>query len=169
MTEYRDAAPADGPALSAMAQAAWLATFGAHYSAADRNAYLAHAYGPDGDLFRHLADPAFRYRIAVEDKTILGFAKLNAPWIPDAEPGAMQLSQIYVVADRHGTGVGAALMDWAADAARAAGAPALLLTVWEHNPRGIAFYRKRGFVHVCDYAYPVGAQIDRDLVMRLAL
>ena len=169
MIAYRNAAPADGPELDAMAQAAWLETFGAHYSDTDRAAYLAATYGPDGALIRDLADPAIAFHVATDADKIIGYAKLNPPWLDHAEPGAVQLSQIYVLADWLGCGAGPALMDWAEAAARARGAPALLLTVWENNHRAIRFYEKRGFVHIGDYAFPVGDKIDRDLIMRLAL
>ena len=100
---------------------------------------------------------------------MVGYAKVNPPWLPDPEPGAMQLSQLYVARSLHGTGVAATLMDWAIDSARAADATAMLLTVWEENARARAFYRRRGFVEVGTYAFVTGQQVDTDLVMRLAL
>lgn len=169
MIEYRDAVPADGPELDAMAQAAWLETFGPHYNDADRDAYLAATYGPTGALIRDLADPSVAFRLATDDGRIIGYAKINPPWLEDAESGAVQLSQIYVLANWLGCGAGPALMDWSEATARARGADALLLTVWEENHRAIRFYQKRGFVHIGDYAFPVGDKVDRDLIMRLAL
>ena len=41
--------------------------------------------------------------------------------------------------------------------------------VWEENGRARAFYAKHGFVHVGDYAFQTGSQIDRDLIMRREL
>ncbi|MGK6320776.1 N-acetyltransferase family protein [Sphingomonas sp. DT-204] len=169
MIDYRDATPADGPALDAMARAIWVETFAHSCSAEDAEAYLATAYGPAGALLRDLNGGRARFRLALAAERIVGYAKLNPPWLPDAEPGAMQLSQLYVVRDFHGAGIAHALMDWSIDAARAAGAAALLLTVWEENHRARRFYEKRGFVHVGDYAFPVGNQIDTDNIMRLAL
>lgn len=169
MITYRDATVDDGPELDALAHAVWLDTFAHGSSPDDAAAYLATAYGPDGALLRHLADPAYRFHLAVDQTRIIGYAKLNAPWLPDAEPGAMQLSQLYVARDHQGAGIAAALMDWAENSARADGAGALLLTVWEENPRARRFYEKRGFVHIGDYAFPVGAQIDTDHIMRLPL
>src|SRR5690349_11663080 len=61
---YRDACPGDGPKLDAMARAVWLETFGHSGSGEDIALYLAKAYGPDGDLIRHLSDPDHRFRIA---------------------------------------------------------------------------------------------------------
>lgn len=169
MIHYRDATPADGPALDAMAQAVWKETFARFYTPEDLNTYLAKAYGPAGDLIRNLADPAVRFHVATAENAIIGYVKVNPPWLPDAEAGAMQLSQLYVDYGWHGSGIAGPLMDWAIDHARAAGATALLLTVWEENHRAHAFYVKRGFEHVGDYAFPVGEKIDRDLIMRLAL
>jgi len=60
-------------------------------------------------------------------------------------------------------------MNWVVETARADGATALLLTVWEHNARAIRFYERHGFVHVADYAFAVGDQVDRDLFLRRPL
>jgi GNAT superfamily N-acetyltransferase len=169
MIGYRDAVPADGPELDAMAREAWVETFGTFYADADRDAYLATDYGPAGNLLRDLADPQVAFRLACADGRIVGYAKLNPPWLADAEPGALQLSQIYVLSPWLGAGVGPVLMDWAVEAARARGATSLLLTVWEENHRAHRFYVRRGFTHIGDYAFPVGEKIDRDLILRLAL
>jgi diamine N-acetyltransferase len=169
MIDYRDATPGDGPALDTMAVAVWMETFGHSASPADIAHYLGHAYGPEGKLIADLTSGTARFRLALEGERIIGYAKINPPWLPDAEPGAVQLSQIYVTYDQHGSGVGRALLDWAIDTARAEGATALLLTVWEENHRAFAFYKKHGFDHIGDYAFPVGEQIDTDHIMRLTL
>ena len=166
---YRDAVSGDGPSLDAFARAIWVETFGHASSPEDQRAYLATAYGPAGKLLADLQAGAARYHVAVRDGAIVGYAKLAAPWLPDAEPAAMQLSQLYVAGDLHGAGVGHALLDWTIAASRETGATVLLLTVWEHNARGYRFYQKRGFTYVGDYAFPVGDQIDTDHIMRLAI
>ena len=66
----------------------------------------------------------------------------------DHPAGALEIKQLYVLAPWQGTGVAAALMHWAIETARAEGAPALFLSVWEHGDRAIAFYRRHGFVTV---------------------
>lgn len=169
MITYRNATAADGAALDAMAQAIWIETFAHGVSAQDAATYLGEAYGPTGKLIADLESGAAQFHLALSGERVVGYAKLNPPWLPDAEPGAMQLSQIYVSSDQHGAGVGKALLDWTIATARAAGATALLLTVWEENHRAAAFYRKNGFDHVGDYAFAVGNQVDTDHIMRLAL
>jgi ribosomal protein S18 acetylase RimI-like enzyme len=171
MIVYTDASAADGPALDAMARSVWLEVFGHSGSAEDIALYLDKAYGASGDLIRHLSDPDHRFRIARAEDAVVGYAKLSQPWLPPGPfgPKARQLSQLYVTAEQRGTGVAAALMDWTIDTARADDADELLLTVWEHNPRAKRFYERLGFVHIADYEFPMGNQIDRDLIMRLAL
>jgi ribosomal protein S18 acetylase RimI-like enzyme len=169
LIDYREALPADGLALDAMAREIWIETFAHGVSAENAATYLAEAYGPTGKLLADLSSGAARFHIALAGERVVGYAKLNRPWLPDADPGAMQLSQIYVSSDQHGAGVGKALLDWAIATARAEGATALLLTVWEENQRAAAFYRKHGFDHIGDYAFAVGSQIDTDHIMRLIL
>lgn len=171
MIAYRDATPADGPELDAMAIKVWRETFAHSAPPKDIEAYLAKAYGPDGALIRDLSDSTVRYRLATDAGAIVGYAKLCQPFLPpeDIALGGLQLSQLYVASSHHGTGIADALMRWTIDTARQAGANALYLTVWEHNPRAKRFYDKRGFVHIADYAFQTGSQIDRDLIMRLDL
>lgn len=171
MIVYRDAAPADGPALDAMARESWIETFGSQYTAADLHAYLDGAFGPDGALLAALADPQTRFRLALDGERVIGFAKLAPRRLPapDPHPDARELNQLYVLSGWHGGGVAQALLGWTVDTAREAGAPELYLSVWEHNARARRFYDRHGFEHVGDYAFAVGEQIDRDLVMRLML
>lgn len=169
MITYATPTPADTDALNTMARDIWIQTFGHGYAQADLDAYVAYAYGPTGQLRTHLADPAVSWQIARAEGQIIGYAKLTPPWLDDAGPDDLQLSQIYVAHGWHGQGVAQALMDWTLATARDRGAPALLLTVFEENHRAMAFYAKYGFVHIGDYAFPVGAKIDRDLIMRLEL
>lgn len=171
MIEYRDATTDDGADVDALGSRVWLATFGRSTAPESVADYLATAYGERGALRRHLADPAYRFRVAARDGAVIGYCKLGPGFFDGEVPidGALQLHQLYVDPAAHGTGVAAELLEWAKDHARATGHDALLLTVWEGNHRAQRFYAKHGFVHVGDYAFRVGAQIDRDLIMRLAL
>lgn len=169
MITYDTPTLADADALDAMARDTWIRTFGHGYDAADLQAYLTHAYGSTGQLRAHLADPAHRWRVARAGHGIIGYAKLTPPWLDQAGPDDVQLSQLYVAHDWHGHGVAQMLMDWTLTTARESRARALLLTVFEENHRALAFYAKYGFVHIGDYDFPVGKKIDRDLIMRLEL
>ncbi len=45
----------------------------------------------------------------------------------------------------------------------------LWLGVWEHNPRAVAFYRKKGFRVVGDHVFQLGSDPQRDLIMTLEI
>lgn len=169
MITYDTPTPQDADALDTMARETWVMTFGHGYAQADLDAYLTHAYGPNGQLRAHLADPQVIWRVARADGEIIGYAKLTPPWLDEAGPDDLQLGQLYVAHGWHGKGIAQTLMDWSIAEARGRNAPALLLTVFEENARAMAFYAKYGFVHIGDYAFPVGEKIDRDLIMKLDL
>ena len=166
---YRDAGPADAPALAAMGRRCFVETFGAYFPAEDMALHLEHKFGPDALAAEYL-DPALRIRVAEQDGAPIAYLKLGPMDLPMAhEDGALEVKQLYVLEAWQGAGVAAALMAWAAETACAAGAPALYLCVWEKGDRAIAFYRKHGFETVGHAPFRLGTQLYQDPVMRLAL
>ncbi|KQM67572.1 acetyltransferase [Sphingomonas sp. Leaf17] len=165
----RDALPADGPALAAMGRQSFTETFGTLYAPADLAAFLDTTFGPAG-LPAQLGDPAYRIRVATSGDAIVGFAKLGPVLFPGDWPAdAIELHQLYALADSHGTGVGPLLMDWAIATARRMGCSALILSVYVDNHRARAFYARYGFVDIGRYDFAVGTHIDEDRIMRLTL
>jgi ribosomal protein S18 acetylase RimI-like enzyme len=166
---YRTAGPADASVLAAMGRQCFVETFGVHFPAEDMALHLARNFGPDA-IPAEFLDPAITIRVAEVDRATIAYLKLAPMDLPvPHEPDAMQIKQLYVLAPWQGAGVAAALMDWAAEIARAAGAPALYLCVWERGDRAIAFYRKHGFETVGEAPYQLGTLHYQDPVMRLAL
>ncbi|WP_322964662.1 GNAT family N-acetyltransferase [Sphingomonas fuzhouensis] len=169
MIVYRDAVPGDGDRLAAMAAAAFTETFGHLYPAADLNAFLNDAFGPEG-LPSQIGHPAFTIRLATQSDAIIGFAKIGPVGFPGEWPDdAIELYQLYVASSHLGAGVGPALMDWAIATVRARGASQLILSVYVDNHRAKAFYTRYGFVDIGRYDFPVGETIDEDRIMRLSL
>lgn len=169
MIDYRPARPADAPALAAMARGSFTQTFGHLYAPADLATFLDGTFGPGG-LPAQIDDPDYTLRLATDGETIVGFGKLGPVAFPgEWHPTAIELHQLYVARDRHGTGVGPALMDWAIDHARATGRTEMILSVYVDNHRAKAFYRRYGFVDIGRYDFPVGDHIDEDRMMRLVL
>ncbi len=108
--------------------------------------------------------------MAEAEGEIVAYLKLAPMKLPvPHEPGAREIRQLYVLRPWQGAGVAAALMDWAVETARAEGAPALYLSVWEKGDRAIAFYRKQGFETVGVAPFRLGDGVYQDPVMRLAL
>jgi len=166
---YRLASPDDGPALAEMGRRCFVETFGAHFPADDMAIHLERMFGPGG-LPEELKDPAYRVRVAEEDGHAAAYLKLAPMTLPvPHEPDALEIKQLYVLAPWQGTGVAAALMDWAAETGRADQAPAIYLSVWEQGARAIAFYRRQGFETVGIAPFVLGTRTYQDPVMRLAL
>jgi ribosomal protein S18 acetylase RimI-like enzyme len=65
--------------------------------------------------------------------------------------------------------VAGTLLASAIESARISGARVLWLSVWEHNPRAIAFYRKTGFSCVGTMDFVVGSDVQNDLVFSLLI
>lgn len=166
---YRDAVPADGAKLSAMAQRCFTDTFGSLYRASDLAAFLDRAFGADG-LPSQLDDPAFKIRIGVQGDAIAGFAKIGPVDFPgDWGADAIELHQLYVLSQWQGDGVGPELMDWVTATARAGGYRQLVLSVYVDNIRAQRFYARYGFVEVGKYEFRVGDHIDDDRIWVLDL
>jgi GNAT superfamily N-acetyltransferase len=166
---YRDAVRADGPAFAATGRRVFAETFGAYFDPGDMALHLDRKFGPDG-LPAELGDPAIRIRLAKAEGGIIAYVKLAPMTLPVDHPaGTLEIKQFYVLAPWQGTGVAAALMLWVIEAARAAGAPALFLSVWEHGDRAAAFYRRHGFVAAGAAPFLLGTRTYSDPVMRLDL
>jgi diamine N-acetyltransferase len=166
---YRDAVLTDGPALAATGRRVFAETFGTFFDPADMALHLDRKFGPTG-LPAELGDPAIRVRLAEAEEGVLAYVKLAPMTLPvDHPPGALEIRQFYVLAPWQGAGVAAPLMQWVIDTARAEGAPALLLSVWERGDRAIAFYRRHGFITVGEAPFLLGTGACIDPVMRLDL
>lgn len=166
---YRDATEADAAALAAFAHASWVATFGEGlYAPEDLDAYLNASFG--AELQRaQIATPGETYLLAFEGEEIVGYCRMGALDLPVEDARGVELHRLYVHERAKGKGVAAALTDQAIAWAKARGASAIYLSVWENNHRAQAFYRRYGFVDHSEWQFMVGRAADRDFIWKLAL
>lgn len=162
----------DAEALSRFAAQAFTDTFAHLYDPADLTAFLA-TWNPSERIRAQIADPGWAIRVARgPDGAIAGFAKMGPVDfdLPPDQPaeGATELHQLYVGEAAKGTGLAAALMQWAIGWARERGS-ILYLSVFIENHRAQAFYRRHGFVDVGRNPFRVGNHIDEDRIWRLDL
>ena len=160
-----------GLRLLPVARQSFREAFARFYDHGAFESFCDQTYAPDGPMARDLADPAIRWRVATVQGAPVGYAKLTplrAP-VPDAGRNALELQQIYVLSRWHGQGVAEQLMRWAVETARAAGAPELYLTVFDHNERAKRFYTRHGFVEVGRCTFTLGDRVDEDRVWRKIL
>ena len=120
----------------------------------------------------YLADPSRVVLAARDDDRILGYAILVRGVGDDPDVAlavttrpAVELSKMYVLADLHGAGVSAALMDVAVRSAAETGARCVWLGVNQKNLRAQRFYSKHGFQVAGARTFRLGAHTEHDFVM----
>ena len=162
----RRATAHDARALADIAARTFAAAFGDSNSPEDLALHLPKSYS-EAQQGAEIADPDVDVLLAEVDDSLAGYAQLRVGEAPAcvAHLAPFELWRFYVDTSWHGRGVAQALMEAVADAARARGASALWLSVWEHNPRAQAFYAKCGFVQAGTKPFVVGTDVQNDWVM----
>jgi len=128
-----------------------------------------------GERFgEYLSDPDRTVLKAVAGDEIVGYTMLHAGDPADPEVAAavnlhpaLEISKMYVLPGRHGTGVSSALMEAALRVAHEGGYPGLWLGVNQQNVRAQRFYAKHGFEIVGTKTFALGREVQHDYVMRL--
>lgn len=165
---YRDATPADLPAVDALFRASFAATFGHLYRAEDYALFMA-KFTPAA-WAAELARPDLSIRLAEEGDALVGYAKISDVTLPVMPiDRALELRQLYLAEAAKGRGVADALMHWVEGEAGARGAGEVFLSVWGGNDRARAFYARHGYVDTGPYRFMVGNQADEDRIYRKAL
>ena len=165
MIEYRNARVEDAEAIDALFRKGFVDTFGHLYDPSDLAAFFA---GFALEKWRsELADPDFAFMLAEDDGVLAGYAKVASVSLPVEPDGpSMELRQLYVLKDWHGTGIARVLIDWVFDEGRRRGAGELYLSVFTENHRAKRFYERHGFEGIGPTIFMVGNQADADILMR---
>ena len=131
--------------------------------ASDAAAISAVSPTTSADLIERCAGLVY---VAEADGSIVGYLALQLQAHPAVESrNPVQLWQIYVVPDFHGTGIAAGLFAAALEYARRHSHDVIWLGVSEHNARAVAFYRKHGFGALGLHGVGTGHREHEDLVM----
>jgi GNAT superfamily N-acetyltransferase len=165
---FRDGSAADAEAIDRAFRTTFCETFAHLYRTEDLQAFLARF---TVDAWRsELASRDFAFRLAEEDSTVAGFAKLGPLDLPlDSSGPGMLLKQLYDTTAHQGAGIAPVLMDWVMAEARSRGNRELYLTVFTENHRARRFYERYGFEAVGRYDFMGGTQADEDVIMRKLL
>lgn len=166
MVAIRRGEVADAPVLAAFASRCFVDTYAADNRPEDIRAHVAASFGPERQA-RELGDAGVDYLLALRDATLLGFAQLRRHPPPPCvtQPGPRELHRFYVDRSVQGSGLAQRLMAAVFETARSRHAGHLWLSVWERNPRAIAFYKRCGFVDVGEKDFYVGPDRQRDRVL----
>jgi ribosomal protein S18 acetylase RimI-like enzyme len=157
----KPAGPEHTAALALVGAATFLESFAGILAGKD---IVAHCCGQNSpEIFgKYLAGGAQIWLAEADKGAPVGYAMLTASELPAAQAGDIELKRIYTLSRFHGSGVGGALMQKIVGAAN--GYQRLLLGVYRHNERAIAFYHKQGFELVGTRQFNVGGTLYDDLV-----
>ena len=169
----RPAHPEDAGALADLAARTFRDAFGPENDPADLALHLERHYTP-ARMGAEIADPASTTLLVLADGRLAGYAQLFDRPAPVPPPEGVtgrgrMLHRFYLDQAWIGRGLAQPLMaEVQLDAVRR-GAGFLWLTVWERNPRAVAFYRRCGFSVVGSTTFEVGNDRQQDWVMTCPL
>jgi diamine N-acetyltransferase len=164
----REGVRADAAVLAGFGAATFRTTYEIDVPAAALDDFIARTFGVALQM-AELDDPARRFLLAELHDDLVGYALLEEATPSIGVPGdrPVLLNRLYVAPVAQGRGVGGALLARALLEAGAKGQDVLWLSVWEHNHRAIAVYRRWGFVDVGEIAFDLAGEPQFDRVLAL--
>lgn len=162
----RFALPDDAAALAALAARTFRDTYAAFNTPENMAAHLATTFSPEQQRTEIEASDTIII-VAQHDETLIAYAHLVRAIVPPevGDARALEILRFYVDRAWHGCGVAQRLMTKTILSAAERGAATVWLTVWNQNPRAIAFYRKAGFRNVGEYPFRLGNDVQTDILM----
>lgn len=145
--------PAQIAAVAELAREIWTQHYVPIIGAA-QVAYMLAKFQSETAISRQMAQDGYEYYL------VPGAGYLAV--LPDFAQKSLLLSKIYVKADRRGTGLGRALVEFAEKRAAELGCGELWLTVNRNNADSIAFYERVGFRKTNDWVTDIGSGFVMD-------
>lgn len=129
--------------------------------------FLKIAYQPE-KLEEEMDNPDSTFYFTYVDGELAGYLKVNFgnAQAVGRDLTAGELERIYVQKEFQGRGVGHFLMEQALKLVHDAGKEYIWLGVWEHNMRALEFYKGHGFYQIGSHDFPVGDDIQTDIILR---
>ena len=162
----RYAVAEDAAPLAALGARTFADTYAAFNTPENMAAHLAVTFSPERQKDEIEAHGGF-ILLAQHDHELIAYAQavrgIAPPQVGDAQ--ALEIKRFYVDRAWHGCGVAQRLMTKTIHSAAERGAATVWLTVWNQNPRAIAFYRKVGFRDVGEYPFRLGTDVQTDILM----
>jgi diamine N-acetyltransferase len=145
MEIIRYASPDDAAALSALEARTFRDTYAAFNTPENMAAHLAATFSPDRQR-EEIETPGSFIVLTQQEEVLIAYAHVVRAIVPPqvGDAHALEIKRFYVDRAWHGCGVAQRLMNKTIVSAAERGAATVWLTVWNQNPRAIAFYRKVG-------------------------
>ncbi len=163
--ELRVCRPEDAERLALVGAATFLEAFAGFLKGEDILAHCRKHHSAE-KYAAMLADAETKIVTAEVKGSAVGYAVVCPPDLPvPTTADDLELKRIYLLHRFQGSGMGAALMEWSVDAAKAMGRRRLLLGVNDKNDKAVAFYLRHGFEHVGTRSFQVGNTVCSDFLL----
>jgi ribosomal protein S18 acetylase RimI-like enzyme len=118
-----------------------------------------------------IKDKQNTFVLAYLKKQVAGYVKLSQGKAPRelTASNTIEISRLYALKEKIGTGVGKALMERCIRFAEEKNKDVIWLGVWEHNQRAIQFYRRCGFEKFGEQLFMLGHDKQNDWLMKKEL
>lgn len=156
--------------LRSIAEETFLDTFASQNESENISEYVAAAFSAER-VAAELENKDSEFFFIENGSDIAGYLKLNRgnAQTEQSVSNALEIERIYVRREYQGTGAGKALMLHAISRAALANMDWLWLGVWDQNVKAIEFYKKSGFVEFALHDFHMGKELQRDILMKLAI
>lgn len=155
----------DAPALAAIGSSSFRDAYGPHSKPTDVEMHLAEHFSPQA-VERAIASGASHYLLAsVNDKPagLVRFRQAECPG-PGGDANAVEIQQLYVLADAQGHGLGRRLVEQVIAAAREQQVTGVWLSAWELADWATGFYRRAGFNEIGKVEFSLGETSYTDIL-----
>lgn len=158
MISITKATAGDAELVAAIARKSFTESHGHSAPPEDIRNYINEKYS-NNVMEAELKDDKNSYHIIYMDGKPAGYSKiiLNSPYENSHETNITKLERLYLLKEFYGTEAGAALFDFIINFIKAAQQAGLWLFVWIENERAIRFYKKKGFVIIGSYNFPISS------------
>ena len=162
--------PGDVDLLQAMALRIFYHSFAALNTDANMKAYTELAYNRE-QLLEEINDPRSDYYFLCDGDKKIGFLKLNTGEAQSdiRDPESLEIQRIYIDMDYQGRGLGAQLLQFVSERAKALKLKYIWLGVWEKNPDAIRFYQRNGYEIFGSHPFLMGDEGQTDILMKYLL
>ena len=132
--------------------------------------YLNDAFNPK-KLLQELKNKNTEFCFVYEDKTIVGYLKLNEFTAQNDinDDTSMELERIYIIKKFQGKGLGKSLLEKSVELAKQKNKKFLWLGVWKKNKKAIKFYDKNGFKKYAEHDFYMAGERQNDLLFRIQI
>ncbi|MFO0385223.1 MAG: GNAT family N-acetyltransferase [Flavobacteriales bacterium] len=162
MISIRPATRAEIPVISQLAWRIWPVVYPSIVPMEQITYMLGWMYSAESLLQQ--MDEGCTFLLAFSDQEPVGFASWSR-----LESGEGRLHKLYVLPDRHGSGIGKSLLGEVVSSCQAAGCQHLELNVNKRNP-AVDFYIRNGFQHLRSEVIDIGqGYVMDDYVMAMKI